>query len=276
MELAMVDDAIVPIEEAKISAHDRSVYFGDGVYEVLVSVKGKLFARERHMKRLINSLEQMDMRDKVDLEVINWRIDKAMEAAQIPDAKVYFHLSRGRMMRYHDYGEDLKPAFFLTVREFHGRSVNEAEVITHPDWRWKRCDIKSLNLLANVLAYHAARQAGAFEAILVDENGLVTEASSSSVMMIKKDVMQTAPLTANILPGITRGLLLEWAGDCGLKMREKSFTIKEMRTADELILTGTTTQVLGVTKLDGQKIAEGKVGRYTQLLQERLIQAMIE
>jgi len=275
MELAMVDDVIVPIAEAQISAHDRSVYFGDGVYEAVRYCNGKLFAIDWHIDRLTNSLRKMDMLDKVDLELVRRRVDRALAQADIAEAVVYFQITRGRALRSHDYDDDWQPGFLLTVRQF-TRQADRATAVTHPDWRWKRCDIKSLNLLANVLAKHAAVKAGAYDAILVDENGLVTEATSSSVLMVKDGVLLTAPLTANILPGITRALVLEWADKVGLQRCEESFTVGEALAADELMAAGTATEVMGITQLNGKKIADGKPGSFTRRFRELLIETMEE
>jgi len=272
MELAMVDDCIVPLDQAQISAHDRGIYFGDGVYEVLRYCAGRLFALDGHIARFRNSLAQMDMLGKIDLGLITERIERAVAAAGIDDAAVYFHITRGSALRSHDYSDDWKPNFLLTVRAFHRREP-AVKAITHPDWRWHRCDIKSLNLLANVMAQHAAHKKGAYEALLVDGN-MVTEATSSSVLMIKDKVMQTAPLTANILPGITRSLLLEWAGSVGLAVAEKSFTVSQALGADELLITGTGSEVMAITHLDEKPIADGQPGAYTKIFRNLLYQAM--
>jgi len=274
MELAMVNDQIVPIEEARIYAHDRGLYFGDGVYEVVAGRGGKLFALERHLQRLEYSLREMQMLEKVDISQIRQRVQAVHEESGIAEAKVYFHITRGRALRSHEYVEDWQPSFLLTVREMNRSQAASAKVITHPDWRWKRCDIKSLNLLANVLAKNAAKQAGAAEAILVDDKGIVTEGTSTSVLMVQNGVLRTTPLGANILAGITRALILEWAGDFGLEVREESFAVSEALQGDELFLTGTTTGVLGISHLDGQLIADGKTGTYTQQFRQRLYNAM--
>ena len=276
MEVAMVGEVMMPIGEARISAHDRSVYFGDGVYEVVRSWRGKLFAMEEHMARLGSSLAKMEMLDKVDLGVIRARVVEALASAGIDDAVVYFQVTRGSGVRSHGYGDDWAPGFLLTVRERKGDKPEEARAITHADWRWKRCDIKSLNLLANVMAKRAAMKAGVYDAILVDEAGWVTESTSSSVLLVKEGVLRTAPLGANILAGITRGLLLEWAGQLGLEVREESFRVAEALGADELMLTGTSTEVTAVTELDGQRIGGGREGQYTGRLGEMLRAAMYQ
>jgi D-alanine transaminase len=274
MELAMINDTVVDIEAAKISAHDRGVLFGDGVYEVIRCCNGRLFEMEAHMARLQHSLTEMDMLAKVDLKQIRGRVEQALEQSKLTDAKVYFHITRGSGIRSHDYGDDWQPEFLLTVRKVGGERTDTARAIIHPDWRWKRCDIKSLNLLANVMAKHAASKAGAYEAILVDEKGLITEATSSSVLMVKEGALWTAPLTANVLPGITRALLLNWAKDFGLEPREESFDLVDLKNAEELMITGTGTEVMGITQVDSQRIGDGKMGHYTKKFQDRLVAAM--
>ncbi|MBN1845710.1 MAG: aminotransferase class IV [Sedimentisphaerales bacterium] len=274
MELAMINDTIVPIAEARIPAHDRGLFFGDGVYEVVAAAGGRLFGLDRHLRRLEHSLREMDMLGRVDLELIEQRVRRAYAEAQLPDAKVYFHLTRGCALRAHEYDSDWQPNFFLTVGARRRLPFETVTAITHPDWRWKRCDIKSLNLLANVLAQNAARRQGAYEALLVDENHCVLEATANSVLLVRDSVLRTAPLHANILPGITRALLLEWAPAFGLAVREESFTVEEACQADELMLTGTTSEVLGVRQLDGRMIADGRPGPCTRRFRQRLQEAM--
>jgi len=274
MELAMVDDLIVPIEDAEISAHDRCVYFGDGVYEVIRAIEGKFFALQEHFSRLESSLDKMDMLEKVDLALIRRRIDQAYAASQIRNALIYFQITRGRALRSHDYDDNTRPGFLLTVRDWQPKDHPVSTAITHPDWRWKRCDIKSLNLLANVMAKHAAVKAGAYEALLVDDQGFVTEGTSTTVMVVRDGVLLTAPLTANILPGVTREIILPWARQIGLDVREESFTVPQALTADELFVTGSGTEVMGITKLDQQNIGRAQIGPCTRKFQSLLLDAM--
>ena len=274
VEVAMVNDQIMPIDQAQVSANDRGWFFGDGVYEVVRCCGGRLFEMERHMERLASSLSKMDMLKGVDLKVVRRRVDTALAQSGLGDAVVYLQITRGQALRAHDYDEGWQGSFYLTVRQGKSDGAATARAITHPDWRWKRCDIKSLNLLANVLAKHAACQAGAAEAILVDKTGTVIEGSSTSVLLVEDRVLQTAPLTANILPSITRALILEWAGQVGLTVREESFTVEEMEHADELIISGTITGVRGVTQVGQTVISDGELGTYTGKFQEMLQQAM--
>jgi D-alanine transaminase len=274
MELAMVGDSIVPFDEACISIHDRAVSFGDGVYEVLACRGGRLFEMERHMARLRHSLGEMEMLDRVDLDVIEERIHRGLRCSELSDAVVYLQVSRGAPYRTHDYPADWTPTFFLTVRPINPEAKLEATAITYPDIRWKRCDIKTLNLLGNVMAKHAAAQAGADEAILINDQGLVTEGSSTSILLVKDGRLRTAPLTANILPGVTRSLLLEWAMQDGISADETSFTSREAFEADELMMTGTITGVKAIVRIDSRTIGTGKIGPITRKMRERLDYAM--
>ena len=270
MELAMIDDSIVGIDQAFVSAHDRGLYFGDGVYEVVLLCGGKLYQMEEHMDRLVDSLRKIGLLNSVDLDKIGERIERAVSHSKLENAAVYFHITRGSAVRSHDYDENIEPGFLLTIREVTLEFPREVTAINCPDLRWKRCDIKSLNLLPNIMAKHAATKAGAYGAILVDDDGLITEASSASVLLVKDKVLQVPPLTANILPSITRARLLDRASDVGLDTLEESFTLEQAIEADELILASTTNPVLAVTHLDGRQIGTGCIGEYTKQLAEIL------
>ncbi|MBN2065014.1 MAG: aminotransferase class IV [Sedimentisphaerales bacterium] len=269
-ELAMIDDKITPMDDAMISIHDRSVYFGDGVYEALRVCHGKIFAADRHFKRLENSLKSMEMLETTDLNVIKERVNRAITTSGLQEAMVYFQISRGQEQRKHSWTDGIKSRFLLTIKEFKGTGSTEVAAITQPDMRWKQCHIKSLNLLANVQARHAASKAGAYEAILVDGDGIVTEATSSSVMMIKGNTLFAPPLAANILPGVTRSLILEWAPQVGLEVRQESFSLVDLLKADEVLLSGTATEVKSVVKVDDKVIADGKQGKYAVILHKLL------
>jgi D-alanine transaminase len=250
---------------------DRGTYFGDGVYEVLRSYNGKIFALDEHLQRLARSLSEIGIVN-VDIEQIRRRVEKAFDAAAISNARIYFHITRGSAPRSHTWKADLKPNFFLTITELSDDTKEKTEgiaVSTHPDWRWKRCDIKSLNLLANVLARQDAEQKGCAEAILVDDAGLITEGAGSAFFAVLGKSLQTAPLTANILPSITRKFVIEAAKKIELKVVEKSLTPQQAKDADELFIAVTTKDIVPVVKFDGKVIKDGKPGKWTkQLIEE--------
>jgi len=213
MQIAMLQDRILPLADLDPAHLDRGTYFGDGVYEVLRSYNGKIFALQDHLTRFANSLAAIEITG-IDIKKIRSRILKAFDTAGFANAKIYFHITRGSAPRSHVYDADLKPNFFLTVTELPDDSELKATgiaVSTHPDWRWKRCDIKSLNLLPNVLARADAAKKGCEEAILVDDTGLITEGAGSAFFAIFGNVLQTTPLTANILPSITRAFTIKAA-----------------------------------------------------------------
>lgn len=268
MQLAMIQDQIVSMEELEPVYLDRGTFFGDGVYEVLRSYDGKIFALEEHQQRFANSLAAIGIAG-VDMDQIRSRIQRAFNAAGTANAKIYFHITRGSAPRDHIWDANLKPNFFLTVSQM----VDEPDiktkgiaVSTHPDWRWKRCDIKSLNLLPNVLARQDAARKDCAEAILVDEAGLITEGAASTFFAIFGQTLQTAPLTANILPSITRKYVIQAGENTGLEMVEKSLTSQQAAGADELFIAVTTKDIVPVVKFDGTVIGDGKPGKYTKLL----------
>ena len=268
MQIAMIQDKIVPIAELEPVYLDRGIFFGDGVYEVLRSYEGRIFALEEHLQRFANSLSAIAI-SGVDIDRIRSRVLKSFDAAGISNAKIYFHVTRGSELRKHLCEADLEPIFFLTVTELEDNTqaqTNGIEVSIHPDWRWKRCDIKSLNLLANVLARREAASKGSAEAILVDEAGLITEGASSAFFVIYEQKLQTAALTANILPSMTRQFVIKAGENIGLETIEKSLTPQQASDADELFMASTTQDIIPVVKFDGKLIGDGRPGKYTKLL----------
>jgi D-alanine transaminase len=266
----MIQDKIVPVDELDPVYLDRGIYFGDGVYEVVRSYEGRIFALEEHLQRFANSMAAINIAG-VDIDQIRVRVRKAFEAADISNAKIYFHITRGSALRDHDWEANSEPNFFLTVTEAPDDREEKSKgiaVSTHPDWRWKRCAIKSLNLLPNVLARHDAVQKGCVEAIFVDEAGFITEGAASAFFTINGQTMRTAPLTANILPSITRIFAIEAGKNIGLDTVEKSLSPQQAIDSDELFIAVTTKDIVPVVKFDGEVIGEGKPSKYTKLLIE--------
>ncbi|UCF17911.1 MAG: aminotransferase class IV [Phycisphaerales bacterium] len=268
MQIVMIQDKIVPAQEVDPVHYDRGIFFGDGVYEVMRSYNGKLFALEEHLERFSNSLSAVAITG-IEIEQVRARVLKAFDAAGISDAKIYFHVTRGSAPRDRVWDDSLEPNFFLNISEMSDNSADRANgiaVSTHPDWRWKRCDIKSLNLLANVLAANDAARKGCGEAILVDQAGLITEGAGSAFFAIRGQTLQTAPLTANILPSITREFTLKAARKVGLEVVEKSLTVEQAAAADELLIASTTQDIVPVVKFDDEPVGDGKPGKYARLL----------
>lgn len=273
MQLAMIQDKIVPFADLESVYLDRGTYFGDGVYEVVRSYNGRIFALDEHIERFGRSLGKIDIQG-VDVEKIRTRVELAFETAKIANAKIYFHITRGQEQREHVGSSELEPNFFLTITDLPDDPdiSSGIAVSSHPDWRWKRCDIKSLNLLANVLARRDAESKGCKEAILVDDKGMITEGAGSAFFAINaaKRELITHPLGPEILGSITRGIAIQIAPQAGLTVVEKAITPSQAQSSDELFTAVTTRGIVAVVKFDGETIGDGKVGVYTNKLIEAL------
>ncbi len=268
MQLAMINDEILPLDKLDSAYLDRGLYFGDGVYEVVRSYEGKIFALDEHLARFGNSLAGIEIED-VNIGQIRKKVIDAFETAKIHNARIYFHITRGSALREHNWDDHIKPNFFLTITDlpdFTGLKQKGITVSTQPDLRWKKCWIKSLNLLANILARHAAAAKGCDEAILVDDAGLITEGSGSSFFAILGRGLRTAPLTANILGSITRGYVIKAAENLNIEVIEKSLSPDEAKNADELFLTVTTKDIIPVIKFDDETIGNSQPGPITKNL----------
>ncbi|MHB0946413.1 MAG: aminotransferase class IV [Sedimentisphaerales bacterium] len=269
MQLVMIDDKFVDSAEVDPANFDFGTFFGDGVYEFLRSYNGKIFALDEHLERFQKSLSEIEI-DGIDIEVIRKRVLAVFEKYNKPNVKIYFHVTRGAGIRDHA-AEGLTPRFFLTIAEIEDAAAYHKtgiKVISVPDTRWKRCDIKSLNLLPNVLAKRAARRQGCAEAIFVDDKGYITEGAASAFFAVFGNVLKTAPLSANILPSVTRHFTLQLASNVGLKVDESQVRIDDIAKADELLQAVSSKDVTGIIKFDDITIGDGRPGKYAKLLAE--------
>ncbi|MFA5422940.1 MAG: aminotransferase class IV [Phycisphaerae bacterium] len=274
MQIAMINDRVIPYEQLEPAYLDRGLYFGDGVYEVLRSYNGKIFALDEHMNRFSHSLAAIGI-ETVDVNDIRDHVLDAFKKSEIRNARIYFHITRGSSSRSHSWPDDIKPNFFMTITQLEDSGkvkANGIAVSTYPDLRWKRCDIKSLNLLANVLAYQDAKKKGCDESILVNDAGFITEGSSSSFFAIINGSLRTTPLTSNILPSITRGYVLKAAQSIGVPFEEKSITTEQAKSADELFIAVTTKDIVPIVKFDDVSISDGRPGKITARLIEQFKQ----
>jgi D-alanine transaminase len=267
--VAFINGAFVPLAEAKVSIEDRGFQFGDGVYEVIRTYKGRPFSLDAHLARLDRSAAALELTQPYSRAEWTRHVLEGVKRAAYPEAKIYIQITRGVAPRDHAYSDDATPTAVMTVREFHSldRSVQATgvEAMTTEDIRWGRCDIKSVNLLANVLARQQVKQARVFEAILVNE-GLVTEGAVSNVMVVQGGTVVTAPEGPRILSGVTRAVVLDLALKGGLPIQERFVSQADLYQADEVFLTGTTVEVLAVIRIDGKIIGDGRPGPITQRL----------
>jgi len=252
----------VPIE-------DRGYVFGDGVYETMRTYGGRVWALDRHMRRLERSLREVAITTAPLDDIRRW-IAAGMNQCALQGAVVYVQVTRGVAPRQHTFSADIIPTVMLTFRQFTPVSEDQRRLgvsaITVPDIRWGRRDIKSTNLLPNVLAKQQAHEAGAFEAILVEADGCVTEGSSTNVFAVVEGVLRTHPADYLYRGGVPRDLVICCAEKHGMRIDETSFSLEDLRGAREVFLSGTTTEVLGITRLDGRQVGNGEVGPITAAL----------
>ena len=272
MDIAMIDDQMLPMAELAGPYLDRGLYFGDGVYEVVRGYDGRIFALDEHLDRFNRSLREIQIAG-VDIESVRQKVLSAVDRAGYENAKIYFHVTRGSEPRDHLPGQNAEPNFLMTISEL--KDDPEAKekgiaVSTHPDWRWKRCDIKSLNLLANVLARIEAEKKGSSEAILVDDDGMITEGAGSAFFAIdaKEKVIITRPLGHEILPSITRAMVMQVAHNAGISVVEKTLMPHQAAECDEIFIAVTTKDIVPVVQFDGIEISGGKCGSITKQLMD--------
>lgn len=267
-ELVYLNGAFAPPADAKVSVEDRGFTFADGVYEVMRIVGGRGFRLEDHRARLARGCAALEIAADAD-ELAAVMLETARRNG-VREGTVYLQVTRGTATRRHAFPEGTRPTVVAWTRPFPGRGHEEWEAgvscITLPDERHGLCEIKTTSLLPNVLANEKAHRAGAYEAVLV-RDGIVTEGSHASVLAVFDGVVWTHPIR-NILPGVTRALALAAARDRGIPVREEGVPLGRFREADEIFLTGTTTEVLGVVRLDGEPVGGGAVGPVTRALFE--------
>lgn len=268
-ELAYINGNIMEIGSAVVPIEDRGYQFGDAVYEFIASYNGRLCFMEAHLDRLMRSMQGLAF-PPMDRGDIRSAVLTLFEKAEIPRAGLYMQISRGISPRNHPFPEAAPVQFVMTIRpvEEKPRSMREkgASAITVEDIRWGRCDLKTVQLLPNVLAKQKAVEAGVFDAIFVTPEGVVREATSSNLAVVKNGALITHPLTPNILPGITRMVILDICQKFGIPVEERFFKTDALYGADEAFLTGTITEVLPIVTVDGKTIGDGSVGPVTRRL----------
>lgn len=268
--LAYVNGRYVPHAHAMVHIEDRGYQFADGVYEVVPVIDGVLIDEEPHLDRLDYSLGELRIAWPVSRPVLKLILRELLARNGLTRGIIYFQVTRGVAPRDHKFPVAAKSALVITTKRLPAPSEKMLQdgvaVSSQPDIRWTRRDIKSLSLLPNILAKQAAFEAKAFEAWLVDAQGIVSEGSSTNAWIVKDGAVITYPKNNDILGGITRLSLLDLAQRTGVKLVERSFTLIEALAADEAFITSSSAFVLPVTSIDGQKIGSGKPGPVTRQL----------
>jgi D-alanine transaminase len=271
-ELACLNGELMPVDQARVPIWDRGFLFGDAIYEVYRLYRGRLWLEDEHTARLRRSLSEMEF-PTVDLEALLDRIRRTIEVSEVEEGMAYIHITRGVAPRSHAFPNPPgPPTELIVIRPYDDRSTASKRdqgvpVVTRPDLRWKRCDVKSTNLLANVVALDSAHRVGAHEALLVDAEGLVTEATHSSVLWVRDGRIEGTPNDSSILPGTTRFLTQRLAVEEGIPCSEARITLADFLEADEAFLVGTTIEVLPIVSVDGRPIGDGQPGPITRRLQ---------
>jgi D-alanine transaminase len=276
--VAFIAGRFMPLSRARVSVEDRGYQFGDGVYEVIRTYGGKLFRAEAHLDRLDRSAAAIGLTSVYSRQRWLRLLEEAFKRSRFNEAKVYIQITRGAAPREHAFPERGRPTVVVTVRKlvpFPERFWKEGvRVITLPDLRWGRCDIKTINLLPNVLAKQQAARSGVFEALFVRE-GRVIEASSANLFAVVHDTITTPPKGPNLLSGITREVVLDLARREGLAVEERDLPRSELRAASEVFLTGTTIEVLPVVRVDDGPVGEGVPGKVACLLRRRFQEVLL-
>lgn len=272
MSLVILNGELLKRDQASIDIEDRGYQFGDGIYEVIRVYNGKFFAAKEHLQRLFQSAGSIGIKIPYTTTELTKMLTDLIQQNGLQLGNVYLQFTRGISLRKHSFPpQSVTPTFVAYTKEAprpEERMLSGVKVLTTEDIRWLRCDIKSLNLLGNLLANQKAAEAGLAEAIL-HRQGQVTEGSQSNVFIVKNGVVQTHPANHYILNGITRRVVLNVCEHEGIPMIEKPFSIEELKVADEVFLTGTTVEIMPVIEIDQKTVGNGTPGPLTMKLQEK-------
>ena len=262
-KIAYLNSKFVKFRDAKVHIEDRGLQFSDSIYEVISFYNQQLVDFEFHIKRLKYSLKELDIKYVVNQDKLKKIFKKIINLNKLKNGIVYMQITRGIQPRDHSYKNNLIPNLIIYVinKKFNlpNKNFKGEKAITYKDLRWKRRDIKTVSLLANVLAKNEAVRKNAYEAILIDK-GKITEATASNVWIVKNNKLLTHPTNTDILKGVTRESIKRIIKTNKLQLNEKSFTIKQLYNADEVFITSSTNLVTPIIKIDSKIINKGKIG----------------
>ncbi len=271
--VAYVDGQYVPHRAAAVHIEDRGYQFADGVYEVLAVVGGHLVDEGPHFTRLARSLRELKIPAPMSQAALRTVMREVVRRNGVRDGIVYLQVTRGVAPRDHAFPKGARPVLVVTSRRKRPADPRQADdgigVITIPDIRWQRCDIKSIALLPNVLGKEEARAAGAYEAWQVDREGRVSEGTSTNAWIVTADgAVVTRQADSAILSGVTRLAVFDIITREGCSLVERSFTVAEAKAAREAFLTSTTAELLPIVRIDGDPVGDGRPGPLSRRLRE--------
>ena len=276
--IAWLNGQFLAERDAHVSIFDRGLLFGDGVYDVATVLQGQLLDADYHLARLDRSCAAIGLKNPHSVAEWTEMMQELLKRTGVTEGLVYLQVTRGAAERDFAFPSGVAPTAFAYTRSkplLNDPNVNGVRVVTTPDIRWARRDIKSTALLAPVLAKQFAREHNAFEAFLV-ENGVVTEGASCNAFLVHDNTVITQPLTHSILAGVTRHMVLDIAESAGIAFEQRGFTVQEALNADELFLSSATNFVLPVVNLDGHAIANGSPGEITRKLRALYVKRALE
>ena len=278
-EWIWINGEVIPMAEARISVEDRGFQFADGVYEVIRLYNARPFTLDEHLARLEKSSSAINLPVPLDRAALSGEIHKLVARSGVKNGMVYLQLTRGAAERNHVFPGPIKPTLLFYARNLPPPQLpGEGEgvrLLAVPDERWKRCWIKSIALLPNVLAKNQAIAAGADEAVFID-NGVVTECSASNLFAVIGGKLVTHPVGSKVLPGITRALLLECAAALNIPTDERGFVEEEALRASELFVTSTTREVSWVARWNERYIGQARCGPITLALHRALCKKVLQ
>ncbi len=253
INLGYYNGRIAPLEELLIPANDRSNYYGDGVYDVVYGRRRRMFALDEHVARFFNSCAMLKIKPGIAPEELKTLFASLLEKLDSDEFCLYWHMSRGTALRGHAFPEKAAPNLLVTLRPHHmfDTASKRLKLLSVEDNRYYYCNIKTINLIPNVLAAEAAREAGCDEAVFV-RNGYVTEGSHSNIAILQNGVFVTAPLTNLILPGVTRAHFIAICREKQIPVEERAFSLAEMEAADEILVMASSLQGAAVCELNGK------------------------
>ena len=273
--IVFLNGDFVAESNAKLSIFDRGLLFADAVYEGFGVIDSQIVDFEYHINRLTRSCDELAMASPMDKDELFVMLMRLIAENELVEGFLYLHVTRGEGDRSFFYNDSYKPNIFAftQVAKFVADDPAPAvKVLTTPDLRWVRRDIKSTNLLAQVMAKQAAHEAGAYEAVMIDDDGFITEAGSSSFFFIKDQTLIVRPVSNEILHGITRQTMLRVASEQEIAVEERIYKLDEALAADEAFLTAASIYVLPVSHIDDTKIGDGMVGDFTLALRAGFLQ----
>lgn len=278
-DIVFLNGDFLKAEDAKVSIFDRGYLFGDGIYEVVPVINGKVIDKEPFFERLNGSMSKIGLTAPYCKAEINTVLDTLIAKNDLVEGGIYMQVTRGVAPREFYFPENTPTTFmaFIFKKEVINNPLAEkgVKVVSCADIRWKRRDIKSISLLGQVLAKEEVHQKGAYEGWMV-EDGFVTEGTSSAAFIIKDGVIITRPLSNAILPSIRRKLLMELTKTHGIKVEERLFTIEEALSADEAFMASATIFVLPIIEIDGKAIGSGKPGPMVKKLRAMYVEAALK